>query len=171
MRRRVTGARLALVAGWLAACSVAAGCADWPWLHDMKNQPSPSLASSSRPPAAGSLPISGETPLDREAADARLRNPIASAMAEGRGRALYEAYCVPCHGANGEADGPVSKYFGRMRHLTDPEVQQHGDGWLFATISNGTDRMPRYANELTPAERWQIVNVIRSMAVREAARP
>jgi len=41
-------------------------------------------------------------------------------------------------------------------------VQQHRDGWFYATITNGTDRMPRYVYELTPGERWQIVHFLRA---------
>jgi hypothetical protein len=58
--------------------------------------------------------------------------------------------------------GTVSRYFGPLRDLTSSDVQQHGDGWLYATIVNGTDRMPRYAFELTPDERWQIVHFLRA---------
>jgi len=115
------------------------------------------------------LPVSGETPLTRDAAEPQLVNPIASTASVDTGRRLYSVYCVPCHGAAGGGDGPVSKYFGQIRRLDDAEVQQHADGWLFATMTNGTDRMPRYITELTPADRWQIVHFIRSMSAHEVS--
>jgi hypothetical protein len=42
-------------------------------------------------------------------------------------------------------------------------VQQHSDGWLYGTITNGTAQMPRYLYELTPRERWAIVTFEREM--------
>ena len=77
-------------------------------------------------------------------------------------RALFETYCSPCHGHTGAGDGTVSNYFGAIPDLTSGEEQRHGDGWFYATITNGTDRMPRYAHELTPGERWQIVHFLRA---------
>jgi len=163
------GARMMMAAGCVAIGCVAAACGDWPWRHDMANQPSLSTSSSSRPPATGSLPVSGETPLMRDAAETRLVNPIAPTASVETGRRLYASYCLPCHGAAGAGDGPVSKYFGEIRRLDDAEVQQHADGWFFATMTNGTGRMPRYITELTPAERWQIVHFIRSMSARKGS--
>ena len=167
MSRAVMIARMMLVAGCVAIGCVAAACGDWPWRHDMANQPSHSTSSSSHAPAMGSLSVSGETQLTRDAAETRLVNPIASTAAVDAGRRLYDVYCVPCHGAAGAGDGPVSKYFGQIRRLDDAEEQRHTVAWLFATITNGTERMPRYITELTPAERWQIVHFVRSMPVHD----
>ena len=169
MPSRVIGARVTLAASCLATCWASVACGNWPWRHDMVNQPSHSTSSSSRAPAAGTMPVSGETVLTREVAEQRLHNPVAPAAPVDAGRALYGMYCVPCHGATGAGDGPVSKYFGEVRGLSAPEVQQHADGWLFATITNGTERMPRYIHEITADERWQIVHFLRSLSPKPAA--
>jgi mono/diheme cytochrome c family protein len=168
LSRRSPVGVLALV--WLTMLLTAC---EWPWRHDMVDQPSTTVSSSSRSPIAGALPTDGETPVANDRAEALLHNPIPADAPVDTGRSLYHAYCVPCHGADGESDGPVSKYFGSVPPLDSPEVQQHGDGWWFAIVTNGTDRMPSYKFELKPDERWQIVHFIRSagVAFRRPAQP
>jgi mono/diheme cytochrome c family protein len=144
----------ALVA--LLICAMSAGC-DWPWRHDMADQPSPSAAAGPRSPAIGSVPRETGGPFDRVEGEL-VPNPLAVDVPVANGQALYEKYCVPCH------DGPVGKHFPRMPLLSSPEVQRHGDGWLYATITNGTPLMPPYGHELDPSERWQIVRFLRSTA-------
>jgi mono/diheme cytochrome c family protein len=154
-------ANMATVAGSMLAACTMAGCGDWPWRHDMADQPSRPIATESRAPVGGTMPVGTELPVNRENAEKHLRNPLSPASPTAAGRALYDIYCVPCHGASGAGDGPVSAYFGAMPDLTGPDVQKHGDAWLYATITDGTEHMPRYAHELTPDERWQIVHFLR----------
>ncbi len=144
--------RIALV---LAACIVAAAC-DWPWRHDMANQPSRPAAAGPRSPAPGSIPTAAQGPFDRDAGET-VSNPLPANASAAAGKALYEKYCLPCH------DGPVGRYFPRMPQLGSPDVQRHGDGWIYATITNGTALMPAYGHELDPADRWQIVRFVRQM--------
>jgi mono/diheme cytochrome c family protein len=148
---------MALVIG----ASALAGC-DWPWKHDMVDQRSLQTATSPRPPAAGAVPIGGEPAVDRTVAERTLSNPIAGTGATESGRALYGSYCSPCHGIGGIGNGPVARFFAPTGDLTSAAVQQHSDGWIYATITNGTARMPRQGTELSPHERWEIVNVVRS---------
>lgn len=174
MRDRLTLSRvtlLVLVAGAGAACGKGAtssgsphgiAASDWPWRYDMVNQPSVAIASHTESPAGAAMSRRSELPVSREQADLRLPNPIRSNAPVDAGRRLYDIYCVPCHGANAAGNGVVAPYFGSMTDLTSPEIQQHGDGWFYATITNGTERMPRYISELTPDERWQIVHFLRS---------
>jgi mono/diheme cytochrome c family protein len=126
------------------------GC-DVPWHHEMQEQASLASTQSPRVPPSGALTTSAEPRADR----------IASA-----GRPLYQIYCAPCHGTGGIGNGPVRDHFAigvdaRPADLTSDSVQQHPDEWIFATITNGTARMPAYHYELSPAERWQIVAYVR----------
>ena len=155
--------------GLLVAISVAA-CGDWPWRHDMVNQPSAAIASDARAPAGETMPLGSELPMSRDAAERQLQNPIARDAPVAAGRALYETYCSPCHGPTGTGDGSVAPYFPALPDLTGADVQQHGDGWFYETITNGTERMPRYLAELTPDERWQIVHFLRAAGAAGAAR-
>ena len=155
MANGVSGVRLR-TAAVLLACAMAAGCS-WPWRHDMADQPSPAAAFGPRSPAVGSIPREARCPFDRVAGES-VSNPLPSDGRVTTGQALYHAYCVPCH------DGPVAQYFPKMPALGAPDVQRHGDGWWYATITNGTPLMPAYGHELDPAERWEIVRFVRRIA-------
>jgi mono/diheme cytochrome c family protein len=155
----------------VAMCTATAACGDWPWTHDMANQPSRSIGSTTRAAAPGALTVSGETSMTRERAEQVLVTPVPPDAPVDRGRTLYATYCVPCHGEDGSGHARLSEYFGNVPDLGAPDVQQHADGWLFATITNGTARMPRYAHELTPEERWQVVHLLRAMAPKAEGGP
>lgn len=150
----VTRARTHRIAAVVVACAISAGC-DWPWRHDMYNQPSPPAAAGPRDPAPGSVPLEARAPYDRITGEF-VSNPLPSDAVRD-GRALHDVYCAPCHG------GAVGKFFPRMPLLTSADVQRHGDGYLYVTITNGVSLMPSYGHELDPAERWQIVRFVRSM--------
>src|SRR5206468_3230399 len=104
-------------------------------------------------------------PFDRQLGESVV-NPLRdSEVAPRAGVELYRSYCVPCHGANGSGvDGPIAGYFPRVGDLRSSDVQRHGDGWLYAMITNGTDLMPAYGHELEPRERWAVVAFVRTLA-------
>jgi S-disulfanyl-L-cysteine oxidoreductase SoxD len=148
----------------LVAAALCTGC-DWPWRHDMADQPSPPAAAGPRSPVSGSRPVGSEGPLDRRLSES-IVNPLPGGQSDiATGRALYAMYCVPCHGPSGSGvNASVAKYFPRVGDLTSSELQQHGDGWLYATITTGTDLMPAYGHELDPQERWSVVEFVRTLA-------
>jgi mono/diheme cytochrome c family protein len=150
------------------SCMCGSAACNWPWKHDMVDQPSLQTATSPRPAAAGTVPKSGELPIDRDVAERALSNPIGGTGPTQTGRALYGSYCSPCHGTGGIGNGPVGRFFAPPSDLTSATVQQHSDGWIYATITNGTARMPRQGTELSPQERWEVVNFVRSFG---ATRP
>ena len=145
-------------------CVVCVGC-DWPWRHDMSDQPSHAASQGPRSPADGATPRAKAGPDDPATGEA-VTNPLASDRATiESGRALYNAYCVPCHGTSGSGrDAVVAQYFPRVGDLTSVEIHNHGDGWFYAIITNGTPTMPAYGHELDGRERWQIVRFVRTLA-------
>src|SRR5271157_1181826 len=84
------------------------------------------------------------------------------------GKELYQQYCLPCHGADGKGDGPVGLTLNpRTADLSIHAVPGvHTDGQLFNWISNGfpNSPMPAFAGRLNPAQRWNLVNFIRTFA-------
>src|SRR5436190_13213101 len=154
MSRRLIGIAI------LGAAVAAAAC-DAPWHHEMSRQPSLASTHSPREPAPGALTTAGERRIDGDNAALTLRSPLGPGDS-ATGRALFATYCVPCHGASGTGDGTVPAHFAldiriRPSDLTGEAVQRHTDGWLFATITNGTPYMPAYHFELTARQRWEIV--------------
>jgi mono/diheme cytochrome c family protein len=131
----------------------------------MADQPSPATRQGPRPPDPGTRPLAETGPGDPPAAE-RATNPLPADDATiAYGRALYEMYCTPCHGTDGTGTGgAVARYFPRVGDLGSGDVQQHGDGWLYAIITTGTSTMPAYGHELDSRERWQVVRFVRTLA-------
>src|SRR5437868_14849527 len=133
MVARVRSTRGALNCSVVIALFCFTAC-DWPWRHDMVDQPSRPASAEPRSPPPGSMSIHAEGSVEREAAEF-LRNPLGDQSSLAVGRSLYGEYCVPCHGESGTGvDGPVAKYFPSVGDLTTAEVQRHGDGWLYVAI-------------------------------------
>lgn len=116
-------------------------------------------------PPAGALSLTGEAPLSRDEAGERLRNPLpVSPEILARGKMLYDIYCLVCHGASGQGDGLVGAKFGfPVPPLNDPAVVERPDGYLYGTIREGGFIMPKYAEVMSPDERWAVVHYMRRL--------
>lgn len=100
------------------------------------------------------------------------KNPVpASAESIAQGRKLYRNHCLVCHGQQGAGDGPwVSNLPDPPGDLGDPaEVGVMSDAEIFWKVSQGRDFMPGYGRKLRAAERWHLVNYLRTL-VRRAER-
>jgi len=139
------------------------------WLNDMfyTQRVMPGEKAFSMP--TGSLPRSGGqayySPADRDAAAAR-RNPVSATVESvNRGGTLFAIYCTPCHGASGKGDGLVAAKFVPAADLTNPDLQKvRTDGFWQSYLSVGGAVMPAYGEALTPEERWDVVNYLRTLA-------
>lgn len=129
------------------------------------------LAVPPRVMPAGTLPIrGGEPPMAREVAAATLTNPLAPTTAHlAHGQRLFTSNCAPCHGATGMGDGPVADHtLIPAANLTLGQPTERSDGYLYATIRNGSVVMPAYGDAMSPTERWELVLYLRRLQ-REAA--
>lgn len=149
--------------------------AAYPWDQDMVDQPSEKAQESVAPPGPGSVPVDGGEAVpapqnDDESAEMKLaaaaiQNPVpASAESVARGKAFYEINCLVCHGAEGLGNGPVGQKFVEKApvDLNDAYTQDQADGELFFTLTRGRVKMPFYRDALSPAERWDVINYLRS---------
>jgi copper transport protein len=96
-------------------------------------------------------------------------NPIPpNADSVARGKALYLANCLPCHGPAGKGDGPVGLTLNpRPADLSAHAVPGvHTDGQLYTWITNGFPGsvMPAFKSVLTDDNRWDLVNYVRTLA-------
>ncbi|MES1983159.1 MAG: cytochrome c [Pseudomonadota bacterium] len=143
----------------------------WPWSDDMANsiniKPQESVDLNNPGMAIfpkRSVPVPGTTIFvkDMEAAE-KMANPIpASAKSIATGAKLFEIICVPCHGKSGTGDGLVgAKLILRPFDLTSESLAGKPDGHIFGMMTFGGAIMPVYANDLTPTERWHVVNYVR----------
>jgi len=123
-----------------------------------------SMAPGSVPRTGGELYYPKEA---REAATAR-KNPVPATPASvAKGAALFAIYCTPCHGAGGRGDGLVSAKFVPPPDLTNRDLQQgRTDGYWQSYVSVGGAVMPAYGEALSPEERWDVVNYVRTLAAK-----
>lgn len=113
-------------------------------------------------PPVDAVPIQGKTIV----LDILPINPIpADEVSLQRGEILYSIHCAVCHGDRAQGDGPlVSHYLNRPPgDLTGPNIAAQFDGTLFRTVSQGFGQMPPLAENLTPRERWDVINYLRKL--------
>ena len=84
-----------------------------------------------------------------------------------RGRKAFSAFCVACHGLDGQNTGvPFADAMSPpVPLLTSPGVQQYTDGQLHWIIENGLypSGMPGASGILNDEEMWQVVLYIRHL--------
>ena len=164
---------LALGALLLAACDPDYVVHHVGWFATMRHQRSIRPYQMPRPSVPGTVPTTG-APLDSVglAAADRLTNPrTRTAEALNRGKWVYETYCLVCHGDAGRGDGPISAavggpFFG-IRSLVTDTVARRSDGYLYSVLvhapSMGRGLMPVYGDKIHGADRWDVVNYVRSL--------
>lgn len=146
----------------------------WPWSRDMTDGINIKPQAHPMPFPKRSVPVPDTATMihvnDRDDAT-KLINPIpATPDSVNKGKALFTIYCTPCHGVSGTGDGLVGeKLVLRPFNLTSPTVQQIPDGLIFGYITFGGAVMPVYGNDLSPTERWHVVNYVRKVLGKEYA--
>ncbi len=152
-------ARLAV----LVCASLAAACSN-DWRTDMWYQPSIRPEQDPRPLPDRSVPLgAGPRYVDRDDTT-DLSNPVPPTAASlAHGKMLFAARCAPCHGAEGHGGGPVSKFFPPAPDLAYVKVAERSDGYIWGTISYGGKAMPPQREGLSPTDRWDLVNHVRSI--------
>ena len=77
-----------------------------------------------------------------------------------RGKVLYETFCLVCHGQNGEGDGPLVPRIPNPPSYSSERVRAFPPGQVYHVITLGTGRMPGYASQISPEQRWLIVGYV-----------
>ena len=130
---------------------------------DMQFQPSIDYQEGPRlQPPPGAVSLTGQT----LAIDTVPSNPVpADDISLQRGEILYSLHCELCHGANGNGDGPLEVFYEDRppSDLTTRNITAQFDGSLFRTLSQGLGDMPGLHENLTPRERWDVINHVRSL--------
>lgn len=101
-------------------------------------------------------------PASADATVNPLKGDIASVAA---GKKIYTQLCVVCHGDKGKGDGIAGASLNP--HPADhslPKFQKQSDGAIFWKISTGRPPMASYEKILTPTQRWQVVNYLRTLS-------
>jgi mono/diheme cytochrome c family protein len=100
---------------------------------------------------------------------ARKENPTpVDDKSRARGKELFTAGCLPCHGPSGRGDGPAAASLERKPgDLSDPKMSLQSDGSIFWKISEGNSPMPSFQEAFSDPQRWDIVNYVRTLALKE----
>jgi mono/diheme cytochrome c family protein len=122
-----------------------------------------------RPPE-GTIPVGSHplhyaaTPEDAARAGRELTAPPASAAGLKRGAAVYQNFCLPCHGGAGKGDGLVAtRGFPPPPSLRAPHALGLPDGQIFHIITYGQKNMPSYASQIPAGDRWNAIAYVRSL--------
>ncbi|PBJ13373.1 cytochrome c [Flavobacterium sp. ACN6] len=120
----------------------------------------------------GQLPVAGTInrgfePYDYEnstagyeLAKANLKSPLDSIERNsGKGKELFEIYCISCHGATGNGKGKLverEKFLG-VPSYKDREITE---GSIFHVETYGLNAMGSHANQLSAHERWLVADYV-----------
>lgn len=151
----------------------------WPWSQDMANQISIKPQESVDPANPGmkpfpkrSIPVPGTMTIVKDASAAeKLKNPVAAdEKSVAAGARLFEIYCTPCHGKTGQGDGLVgAKFTLKPFDLSADMTKARTDGFIWGYMTFGGALMPAYGNDLSPTERWHVVNYVRNVVQKAQA--
>lgn len=86
---------------------------------------------------------------------------------------LYREQCLFCHGTGGYGDGPAAAVLRpRPADLTAKHTADHTVGDMFWWLTHGKKgtSMPAFQDRLGAEERWDLINLIRTLAAAEQAR-
>jgi mono/diheme cytochrome c family protein len=96
-----------------------------------------------------------------------------------RGRERFNIYCAPCHGEAGYGDGMVHRHALALQtpgwiqpaNLHESRVAAQPNGRIFNTLSFGNPqgKMPPYAAQIPPEDRWAIIAYLRALQLSQAA--
>lgn len=106
---------------------------------------------------------------------AAVKNPLPALSKEDSLEAgrLYNINCGICHGAKGEANGPVAAKIGGVKSIVSAMVGTsttpgYSDGRIYHVMAYGQGNMGSYASQLSREQRWMIVHYLRSLLPKTA---
>lgn len=88
-----------------------------------------------------------------------------------RGQQRYTIYCMPCHSAVGDGDGPVVRRgFPAPPSFHAERLRGADDRHLFDVIGQGYGVMYPFADRIAAPDRWAIVAYVRALQLSRHAR-
>ena len=87
------------------------------------------------------------------------KNPLdGNTSVLGDAKKLYVSMCAPCHGEKGR--GALNP---KPADHSSKAIQAESDGSLFYKMTTGRGPMQSFKTKLTDAQRWSLVNYIRTL--------
>jgi len=109
----------------------------------------------------GAVPTTGREIVSP---DKKAKNPLGPTPASlERGADLFRINCAMCHGQASDERGPVGKKLKPPPPgLEHDLVLNRSDAHIYTAITFGFGRMPPFKDKLSPQERWELVNFLRT---------
>jgi mono/diheme cytochrome c family protein len=79
------------------------------------------------------------------------------------GEELYARFCQHCHGEKGLGDGLVGKMYKGVPVYSSDALNTMNDGHIFHVITYGRNRMWAHGSQISPADRWKIVQYVHQL--------
>lgn len=121
-------------------------------------------------PVAGTIPRGGHPAYDLpntvegyEIAKTERTNPLeATEKNLEKGKAMYDIYCISCHGEKGDGNGYLAQAekFNGIPNYKDREITA---GSIYHVIMHGKNLMGSHSSQLTYNERWQVVMYVEQL--------
>ncbi|MCB5175721.1 MULTISPECIES: c-type cytochrome [Microvirga] len=81
-----------------------------------------------------------------------------------RGQERFLAFCSPCHGPNGQGNGPVvSRGFPAPPSYHQERIQALSPAQIVTVITLGKGMMFSYADRVSPEDRWAIAHYVKQL--------
>ena len=102
---------------------------------------------------------------------AGIKNPLLDTLSSinlAEAGRLFNINCAICHGAKGEANGPLAPKLGGVKSIIAASPG-FSDGRIFYVMTYGQNNMGSYASQLSREQRWRIVQYIRTLEPKAGA--
>jgi mono/diheme cytochrome c family protein len=113
-------------------------------------------------------PAAEGAPVSKPTGDAAKKvNPVKSTPESiALGKKVYATDCEMCHGKDGAGDGDLAADMKlKLQDFRDASAMKDlSDGEMFEAIMNGKGKMSGEEGRMKPAQVWNVVNYVRSLA-------
>jgi mono/diheme cytochrome c family protein len=81
---------------------------------------------------------------------------------------LFNINCAICHGANMDAQGPLSTggKIPAVANLTVAQYVKMPEGTMFHSVTYGKNNMGSYASQLSRKQRWMVIQFVKSKQLK-----
>jgi mono/diheme cytochrome c family protein len=87
-----------------------------------------------------------------------------------RGRERFDIFCAACHDRTGSGQGMVvQRGFPTPPSYHSDRLREAPVGHFYDVITHGFGRMPDYADQIPPADRWAIIAYVRALQLSQHA--
>lgn len=104
---------------------------------------------------------------------ADVKNPLPplDTIQMGEAQRLFNINCAICHGANMDAQGPLSTggKIPAVANLTLAQYVKMPEGTMFHSVTYGKNNMGSYASQLSRMQRWMVVQYVKSKQLKTSA--